>query len=177
MLRIFFLLLSPPPPSTCTCQDQNKTFNLNDTLYFKTNMKVGSNSQLSSMLSCVFPFPGELMVDSPACLSLSSPETGLLPGVFGFSGTPNIDYSCVDLPDKHMILFSLYWKASWYLECTVLLRFFTAFLQTNISTLVTAVQHCLLMQALLRSSVQRSSLDHNTAGAPDPGVRNQLKQT
>lgn len=32
----------------------------------------------------------------------------LFPDVFSFTGTWSIDYSCVDLPDKHMIPFSLW---------------------------------------------------------------------
>lgn len=56
--------------------------------------------------SCVFPFPGDLTVlfsmESPA--GLTAPA--LFPDVFSFTGTQSIDYSYVDLPDKHMIPFS-----------------------------------------------------------------------
>lgn len=57
--------------------------------------------------SCEFPFPAELVMlfsmESPACLSAPA----LFPDVFNFTGTRRIDYSSVDLPDKHMIPFSL----------------------------------------------------------------------
>lgn len=60
----------------------------------------------------------------PVCLPAhSSPEPAPFPGVFCSSGRRRVDYSCVDLPDKHMILFSLIWNTSWYLECTVLFSF------------------------------------------------------
>lgn len=49
----------------------------------------------------------------PACLP-DSPA--LFPDVFSFTGTRSIDYSYVDLPDKHMIPFSLWHSV---LECGV----------------------------------------------------------
>lgn len=60
----------------------------------------------------------------PVCLLLTTAHSQ--PHFLEFfcsSGRRRVDYSCVDLPDKHMILFSLIWNTSWYLECTVLFSF------------------------------------------------------
>lgn len=54
-------------------------------------------------------------LENPACLT----DQALFPSVFSSSGTYSIDYSSVDLPDKHMIPFSPTGTASCYVECTV----------------------------------------------------------
>lgn len=71
--------------------------------------------------SCEFPFPAALAAfrRGKSCLP-GLTVAALFPPVFSFTGTPSIDYSCVDLPDKHMIpFFPEAGTPTGKLECTV----------------------------------------------------------